>query len=183
MPRLVVFVEGKAEQRLLEPLLHRHFPEAPPPLVIAHDGKQDLERRLPTRLSAWNIPGDRFMVLRDRDGADCIAVRKNLQQLCRKAGKPETVVRIACDNLEAWYLGDLATLGKIYGKPLAQHQDKEKFRNPDELGNPTQEVQRLVPQFGKVTGASLMGGQMTRDGNRSPSFRKFWQGVDRLLAE
>ena len=79
-------------------------------LCIPHEGKSDLDRSIARKLAAWRIPGDHFVVLRDNDGADCVAVKRSLQALCAQGGRPETMVRLVCQELEGWYLGDLAAL-------------------------------------------------------------------------
>ncbi len=56
------------------------------------------EKCIPRKLKAWREPGARFLILRDNDGADCHRLKQRLSTLCRNAGRPESVVRLACQN-------------------------------------------------------------------------------------
>ena len=71
--RLVFLLEEPSMKRLLEGLLPRlmpgwvaghHF------VCVPHEGKSDLDRSIPRKLSAWQIQGDSFVVVLDNDGAD-----------------------------------------------------------------------------------------------------------------
>jgi len=78
--------------------------------LVPHEGKTDLIRSIPRKLRAWREPGVRFVVVHDQDQADCLQLKGTLTELCRDAGRSDTLVRIACRELEAWYLGDLAAV-------------------------------------------------------------------------
>ena len=41
---------------------------------VPHDGKDDLERSIPRKLRGWREPGVRFVIVRDNDRGDCIAL-------------------------------------------------------------------------------------------------------------
>lgn len=168
-------------REFLNGLLPRLFPDLRF-LLITHEGKADLDQSVPRKLRAWRKPDTRFVVLRDQDASPCDAVKQRLLALCEQAGRPDTVVRIACRELEAWYLGDPHAMAVAFeDRKLARLAAKARFRNPDSIGNPSQVMRRLVPGFGKVAGARAMAGQLRRDGNRSPSFRVFLRGVDRAM--
>ena len=73
--RLVFLLEEPSMKRLLEGLLPRLMPGLVAGhhfVCVPHEGKSDLDRSIPRKLSAWQIPGDRFVVVRDNDGADCV---------------------------------------------------------------------------------------------------------------
>jgi len=90
-------------------------------------------------------------------------------------------VRIACQELEAWYLGEPDALADAFGNDrLRDIGSKALFRIPDEVGNPFDEIKKLVPEFQKVTGARRMAKELTRDRNKSCSFQVFLQGIDRM---
>ena len=139
---------------------------------VVFEGKQDLEKRLPKRLRGWqHIEETKFIVLRDQDSADCRLIKQRLIEICREAGRPETLVRIACRELESFYLGDLAAVGQAFDKAnLGKQQKGKKFRNPDMLSNPVQELQKLVPDYQKLSGSRKIASQMKIDANRSESF-------------
>ena len=70
------------------------------------------------------MPESRFVVLCDQDSADCRTVKKGLVRKCHDAGKDKAFVRIACRELESWYLGDLTAVEAGLGiKNLSRLQD------------------------------------------------------------
>jgi hypothetical protein len=179
---LVFLLEEPSMKVFLEGLLPRLLPADIPFTLIPHEGKSDLEKSLPRKLRAWRTPDTRFVVVRDQDSGDCRAIKARLQALCTEAGRPETLVRIACRELEAWFIADLATVGLAFQRPsLAALQDKEKYRTPDRLGSPSRELEQLVPGYGKVSGGRALGPVLDLDNARSPSFRHFVSGIRRML--
>ena len=70
MSRVVFFLEEASMKLFLDGLLPRLFPGLQF-LCIPHEGKSDLEKSISRKLRAWNVPGDRFVVVRDNDGAPC----------------------------------------------------------------------------------------------------------------
>jgi hypothetical protein len=165
---------------LLDGLLPRFLPTLPF-LCVPHDGKQDLEKSIPRKLRAWNEPDARFVVVRDNDAGNCTALKKRLTTLCAKAGRRGTLVRIPCQELEAWYLGEPKALAEAYGRPaLAELHRRARFKDPDAIHKPSDELVRLVPEFQKLSGARLMASVMSENGNRSHSFRVFLDGVRKL---
>lgn len=186
--RLVFLLEEPSMKHLLQGLLPRlmpgwivgeHF------LCVPHEGKSDLDRSIPRKLAAWGIPGDRFVVLRDNDGANCKEVKTRLAKLCADSGRPDTLIRLVCQELEAWYLGDLDALAAAYQEPkLCTPAIRKRFRDPDAWEKPCVEVKRLVPAFQKGQGARQMGMALrSADDSRSRSFKVFVAGVRQLAAE
>ncbi len=186
MGRTVFLVEEPSMDAMLRGLLPRLFPdwiEGTDWLCVAHEGKSALERAIPGKLRAWREPGVRFVVVRDKDCADCYDVKRRLIALCAEGGRPDTLIRIPCHELEAWYLGDLAAVAQAFdAHSVAGHQNSTKFRDPDRLSNATQELRRLVPEYGKVSGSRLLGPLLRIDANRSHSFRVFVEGLRAFAA-
>lgn len=150
-------------------------------LCIIHEGKQDLEKSIPRKLKAFRQ--ELFVIIRDNDGADCIAIKARLKSICSSVGKPDVLIRIACQELEAWYLGAPDVLAAIYARPkLAALSLKAKYRNPDHLSSPSSELTKLVSEFRKMEGARRMGVSMPLDEslNHSRSFQVFVKGIRRL---
>lgn len=142
MKELVFLVEELSAKALLETLLPRFLAPEIQPHFIAFEGKQDLERQLERRLRGYLNPQARFLVLRDQDSADCYRVKAGLVAKCTAAGRAATaLVRIACRELETFYLADLTAVEHALGlKDLAGQQRRAKFRAPDYLGSPSQEL-------------------------------------------
>ena len=121
------------------------------------------------------------MVLRDNDGADCRKVKARLQDLCRRGGREDAVVRIACQELEAWYLGEPDALAEAFGRDAVRRiSGRARFRDPDSVVHPSGAVRDLIPEFQKTSGARRMAEFLSREGNRSASFRCLMQGIERL---
>ncbi len=168
---------------LLDGLLPRLFPGLPFKCV-KHDGKTDLERSIPRKLRAWREPGVRFAVVRDNDGGNCRARKEALRGLCEAARRPDTLIRLACQELEAWYLGEPEALAEAFGREaLRDLARRARFRDSDAVARPHQELEDVVPEFQKVSGARRMAQHLTRERNRSTSFRIFLAGVEAVAGE
>lgn len=180
MNRIVLLLEERSMAQFLEALLPRAIPDASF-VCIEHEGKQDLEKGLVSRLRAWREPGVRFVVVRDQDSDDCVTLKRKLAGLCNRAGKRNALVRIACRELESWYLGDLAALAAEYGvTAIANLGGKRKYRDPDRISSPSEELHRLLPEYQKMDGARRMGACIALSGGSSRSFEVFVEGVIRL---
>ncbi len=177
---LVFLLEEPSMQAFLAGLLPRVIPETPWQL-IPHEGKQDLEKSLPRKLKAWQDPHARFVVIRDQDSGDCRVIKDRLRTLCETAQRKDVLIRIACRELEAWFLADLAAVDAVYGTKLASQQQKAKFRTPDVLGSPSRELAQLVPTYGKIAGARALGPLVDLDNTRSKSFEHLIRGIRRLV--
>lgn len=153
-------------------------------LCVPHEGKQDLEKSAPRKLRNWEEPGARFIIVHDNDGGDCHELKKRLVALCDEARPGVSLVRIAVQELEAWYIGQLDGLAHAFGKPSVERMsDKARYRDPDAVVRPSEEIKRLIPEFQKVSGARRMAPVLSPETNRSHSFQAFVDGVRRLLED
>lgn len=180
-PQLIFLLEELSAAELLEALLPKLCPGLSF-LCVPHNGKSNLKQSIPRKLRAWKDPNTRFVVLIDQDGDDCLKLKYELVQLCQKAGRPDTVVRIVCRELEAWYLGDPQAMAQAFDDPsLVQRVGRsQRLSNPDLVVKPSDEVKRLVPGFGKVSGARAIGDKLDPHRNRSHSFRVFVHALYRI---
>lgn len=166
---------------LLDGLLPRIFPGISF-LCVPHEGKQDLEQSIPRKLRAWREPGVCFVVLRDNDGGDCKSLKQRLRNLCLEGHREDALVRIACQELEAWYIGDPDALAEVFEDDrLRRIGSKARFRDPDTVARPADELARLIPKYQKVSGARAMAKHLSRERNRSRSVQSLIEGVERLL--
>ncbi len=178
---LVFLLEERSMEVTLDVLLPRLLPPNVPYILIPHEGKRDLDKSLPRKLRAWRKPGASFVVVRDCDSADCHDIKEKLYALCVAAGRPDSLIRIACPHLEAWFLGDLDAVSAAYGLPAVLGQrGKAKFRNPDALANASDELKRLVPNYQKLAGARAIAERMNVQANTSVSFGVFVAGLRRV---
>jgi len=183
MNPLVFLLEEPSAEAMLEGLLPRIVPPGTSWRFIVFEGKQDLERQMVRRLRGYREPNARFVVLRDKDAGDCHRTKRELTDKCAEAGKPHALVRIACHELESWFLADLAAVEVGLRIPgLATHQNKRQYRSPDALPSPSRTLLRLAPAYQKVSGASAIGSHLNPDNRRSRSFAVFVDGLRRLLS-
>lgn len=182
MTRVVFLLEEYSMKALLDGLLPRLFPGLPF-LCVSHEGKHDLEKSIPRKLRAWREPGVLFCVIRDNDGADCRDLKRKLVELCEQGGRSDTLVRIACQELEAWYFGAPDALAEAYGREeLREVGRKARFRDPDAIVKPAAALAERVPAFQKVSGARSMARVLPRESG-SRSFQVLIEGLDRLTAQ
>lgn len=185
MMELVFFLEESSAQAMLEGLLPRLLPADVALRYISFEGKQDLEKQLPRKLRGYRNPHARFVVIHDQDSnPDCKAVKAKVIGLCAQAGKPNALVRIACRELESFYLADLVAVERGLGiAGLAQFQATAKFRGPDYLGSPSNELFTLTKgRYQKVSGSRAIGVHLDPDNVRSDSFRNLVAGIRRIVS-
>jgi hypothetical protein len=184
--RIIFLLEEPSMKALLDGLLPRLFPgwvHGRHFQSVPHEGKNDLDRSIPRKLSAWRIPGDRFVIVRDNDNAACVDLKARLCALCTKGGRPETLVRLVCQELESWYIGDLEAVAAAFGVPkVCSPALRKRFAKPDNWQKPSAEIKRLVPSFQKLSGARIMAQHLSLTSNLSHSFRVFVDGVRRAAA-
>ncbi len=185
MSELVFLLEEESAKVMLEGLLPRLLPEDLTVRFIVFEGKQDLEKQLVRRLQGYCVPDARFVILRDQDAADCHAVKNGLLDKCKQTNRNHILVRIACCELENWYLADLAAVEQgLQLNGLAAKQDRSKYRTPDTLANATQELEKLTRyRYQKVGGSRAIGPYLNPDNNRSKSFAVFVAGIKRFITE
>lgn len=185
--RVIFLLEEPSMKILLDGLLPRLFPGwivGQHFQCVKHEGKSDLDRSIPRKLSSWRIPGDRFVIVRDNDNANGIHLKTRFQALCVANGRPDTLVRLVCQELESWYVGDLQALAQAFDDPkLDTPALRKRFATPDDWQKPSIEVSRLVPTFQKGSGARAMATCLRETGNQSRSFQVFVAGVCRVAEE
>ncbi|MBF0371531.1 MAG: DUF4276 family protein [Magnetococcales bacterium] len=184
MVELVFFLEEPSAREMLDGLLPRILPEEITPRYVVFRGKRDLEKRLPNRLKNWLTPNARFIILQDQDRGSCIQIKRKLAKICTDSGKSDALVRIACRELESWYLGDLKAVENglaLTENKLSHHQNKKNLRTPDTLVKPAEELKRLTDnKYQKMAGSRAIGPHLDLEQNRSNSFRVFVSGVKKV---
>ncbi|MDT8446281.1 MAG: DUF4276 family protein [bacterium] len=184
MKTIAFFLEELSAEKMLEGILPKIVPEEISIKYIKFNGKQDLEKNLLKKLKHWNLPDTHFVILRDQDRGDCLQVKSNLQDICRQAGKENVLVRIACRELESFYLGDLEAVERALDLPgLSSQQEKKKYRAPDNLQNPCTELEALTNfQYQKVSGSREISPLLNLSNNRSESFKQLVLGLQRMIS-
>jgi hypothetical protein len=181
MSEVVFFLEDLSARAMLEGFLPKLIPHTIRCRYIVFEGKQDLERQLVKRMRGYRVPDARFVVLRDKDSEDCRQVKRRLVGKCTEADHPAGLVRVACHELESWYLGDLAAVEAGLGVTgLARHQNKVPYDNPDGWAAPARKLQSIAPAYQKVGGSRAIGPHLDPANKRSHSFGVFVAGIRKL---
>lgn len=102
MITLVFFLEEPSTAEMLKGVLPKIISDNIDFRFIIFEGKQDLEKQVERRLKLWRKPDCRFIILRDQDSGDCRGIKRNLLDKCNKARHPDTIIRIACHELESF---------------------------------------------------------------------------------
>ncbi len=185
MRRLIFFLEEPSAEEMLSTILPKILPEDVCPEYKVFEGKQDLEKRLPTILKAWRAPDCSFVIMRDQDSGNCLVIKGRLLTLLQATGRHDVpvLIRIACRELESFYLGDLAAVEKGMGvRGLANRQNNKKYRDPDRLGHPSGELKRLTcGLYQKVSGSRSIAPHLNLERNRSHSFKVLVEGIRKLV--
>jgi hypothetical protein len=183
MSEIVFFLEEPSAEAMLQGLLPRLLQEGARTRFVVFEGKQDLEKQLVRKIRGYR-GNARFIVLRDQDAGDCRIVKSRLVEKCAEAGKPDALVRIACHELESWYLADLAAVESGLGvKALVRLQNKNPYRAPDFWPVPSAQLSRIVPSYQKVGGSRAIGPHLDLENTRSRSFAVLVAGLRQLTAE
>ncbi len=152
-----------------------------------HQGKPDLLKKLESRLRGYSRlrwPNLRLVVLLDRDQQDCIELKTRLTDTCSAAGA-DALCRIAVEELEAWFFGDVEALRSAYPEVPRNLANRAPFRDPDAIAGGTAEaLARVLRQAGyyragmpKVEVARRVAAHMDPGRNRSRSFQVFVSGL------
>jgi hypothetical protein len=137
---------------------------------------------------------DAVVVVLDADRRDCrtfLAELKDVISNCDPA--PKTLIRLAIEEIEAWYLGDRHALLEAY--PRAKRDALDRYRQDHICGTwealadaiypgGTAAIKRAgwpLPGQVKSEWAQRIGPLLELDRNISPSFAKFRDGVRGLM--
>ncbi|MDT3399074.1 DUF4276 family protein [Streptomyces sp. B1866] len=203
---LEILLEEPSAEAVLRILLPRLVPGATEDVDFAlrvYNGKADLLRKLPSRLrgyASWAAGADvRILVLLDRDDDDCVELKRRLDHMAAQAGL--TVhrsgarcdggafkARIACEEIEAWYLGDPEALRKVYPR-MKNFEQRRGLRDVDAVtGGTWEKLEKLLQDahyfpngLRKLELARSLAPELSLDSNTSSSFRQFCRAVRELL--
>ena len=150
-------------------------------IIIAHRGKADLFKSITRKMRNWNYRNPRFVILHDNDGGDCSQLKEKLPLLASQANKPYHV-RIVCQELEAWFIGDLNAVESAFPASNALKQvGRASFRNPDTIVQPSNEIRELTGTTAKVGRAERISNFLDLNINRSPSFQLLISTLKKII--
>jgi hypothetical protein len=190
---LEVYVEEPSAKEALDVLVPRLIGPGHTFKVHPFRGKQQLLKEIPKRLRAYAswLPHDwRIAVLVDEDRQDCRVLKQQLLDAARAAGIENRVLcRVAVEELEAWFFGDVDALRAVYPKIPKTLANRAQYRDADSVPGGTWEaLDRLIRNAGypeglvKTVAARAIAEKMDPDRNTSHSFRVFRDGVRQLVA-
>jgi hypothetical protein len=200
---LEFLVEEPSMEAFLRALLPRLLPEDRTFEVHPFQGKDDLLNKLEARLRGYAqwLPDEwRVVVVVDRDGDDCMALKRQLDAIAVnaglrtrtrvKSGKWQVVNRIAVEELEAWYFGDWEAVRAVYPRVPSDTPKKSGFRDPDMIRGGTWEAfERILRQhrhftsgLRKIEAARAIGAYIEPTRSISHSFKKFHEAIIEAVA-
>ena len=180
---LVFLLEEKSMEEVLRILEHKILPKGWVITYISHHGKNDLKKSIPRKLRGWNVPNTKFVILIDQDRKDCYKLKDELIQLVSNTNHPDAMIRIVCNELESWFLGDLAAVRQAYKVNKNIGQDSKKYREPDKLQNAKEELKSIVPSYQPLSGARSIAPCLNVNQNKSHSFNVFIKGIKNLAEQ
>ena len=170
--------------------------------IHVFQGKQDLLKNLPKRLRGYRhwLPHDWYIVvLIDKDQEDCSELKQKLEQTAHDEGfitrsnssqnrKLNVINRIAIEELESWFFGDVTALEITYPRIPRFLNKKRKFRNPDTIINTWESLEGVLQKVGyyrgglpKIEVARRISLHMEPSRNISKSFQVFWGALQNLI--
>jgi len=182
---LVCLLEEPSSKEMLKIVLSKILSDDVEVKFIVFEGKQDLEKQIERKIRYWKYPNSLFLVMRDQDSGDCFFIKKGLIDKIKRTGKADySIVRIACHELESFYLGDLEAVELGLDIPgLSRKQNSRKFRNPGSLSNASEELAKLTRgKYHKILGSRVIAPYLKLDAtNKSISFQALLSGVKKLI--
>ena len=198
------FLEEPSAEETLKHVLPKIFADEVSYEFHISEGKGDLLNNLPMLLKGhqW-IPDDwRIVVLIDEDRQDCRKLKKKLETTAHEAGfvtkssaapneNFQIVNRLAIEELEAWFFGDIEALHTAYPRVSINLQYQARYRNPDAItGGTSEALERLLVEenyyrdrLPKVAVAQDIAPHMEPARNRSKSFQIFVEGLKACVGE
>ncbi len=185
-----ILVEEASMKNLLEVILPQILPEGYELeincFIRPHQGKSDLKKSIPKKARAYQyFPQPvKLIIIQDQDSNDCIKLKESLRKLVEDNNTElPYLIRIACKELENWYLGDMQAIEKAYPNFKAiRHENKAKYRNPDNVFGAA-EMEKLVKDFSKGIASRTIPNYMEIEANNSDSFNHLISGLQRFLTE
>jgi len=196
-------VEEPSAEAALSNILPKVFGPTTSFAIHPYQGKQDLLKKLPSRFRGYKtwLPEDwRIVVLIDADNEDCRQLKARLEDISRDSNlltksatgnrfNFQVLNRLAIEELEAWFFGDVEALHSTYPRISLNLRNKAKYRDPDSIAGGTWEaLERELKRVGyysgglsKISAAREISMHMVPECNRSHSFQIFRQGLLEII--
>jgi len=198
---LELFLEEPSSEAFLQGFLGRLLPAGTTWSPIVFQGKSDLLKNLERRLKGYKtwMPKDwKIVVLIDEDRTNCQELKRQMEDAAAaaglisktkaKGGTFSVLNRIAAEELEAWYFGDIPALAAAFPGVSPHLGGKAAYRNPDKIiGGTWETLERVLQRAGHYSGglskielARTMAAHMDPARNTSASFNCFAEGLAAL---
>ncbi len=202
MTHLEILVEEPSTEAALREVMPKILHGRAHWKAINMGSKGRLLKVLPDRLRAYRKRIDsgedlKIIVLVDRDSDNCETLKQRLEAIASHSGLTtktavngqgefQVVTRIAIEELEAWFIGDVDALKAAFTS-LRGVKFPGNFRNPDN-GGTWEQLHRFLKRRGiyqksypKIEAARKIAKHMEPSRNLSRSFQNFRQGVEACL--
>jgi len=149
---IVFLVEDLSMKEFLEGILPRLGFNPEDFKIKSHHGKGDLKHNLDNIVPSWSKKANQIIVLIDQDTDDCLKLKNEIRKkmiLCSCDYK----IRIACYELEAWFLGDMDAIKQCSERfDPDSHRNKEEFRDIDSIHmpKPSTLIEKIAPDLKKI---------------------------------
>lgn len=201
---LEILVEEPSAEEALSLLIPKIVGDKASFAIHSFGDKQTLLREIGSRLKAYAqwMPADwRIVVLVDRDDDDCQKLKARLELAAKDASllsktvasrkdRVRVINRIAIEELEAWFFGDVQALTTAYPKISPNLTKKAAFRDADAIKGGTWEaLEKVLQKEGYfMTGlrkkelARMIAANMRPERNSSHSFCAFRDAIIQLVS-
>jgi len=198
-------VEEPSTEAALEVLVPRICGQGITFSIHPYQGKSDLLAKLPARLCgyrSWLPENWGIVALVDEDRQKCEDLKTELEDAAQDAGfgtktnpKPggrfQVLTRVAVEELEAWFLGDVQALVTAYPRVSPNLGAKARFRDADAVAGGTWEaLERVLKRAGYYSGglqktraAREIACHMDPQRNTSRSFLALLQGLRAMIGQ
>jgi hypothetical protein len=184
----VFLLEEPSIKVFLEVCIERFFPtlvHSAQVKFISFEGKHDMKKQLSRFIRNYKraFHDTRFIILMDQDNKACTEVKATLSRLSKEGGDNNPLIRIVCQSLESWYLGDLSTVQELTHIKLSHLQEKKRFREPDATPDPKQTLKAYIKHYPPINFAKEFAGHFTPERNKSHSFQVLYASLNELFSQ
>jgi len=191
---LEFLLEGESDEVVLEALLPKMLPPEVTYAFHVFQGKKNLLKKLSERLRGYRAflsPEGKIVILCDNDLQDCRKLKEHLRDIVAQAKlsifsnthidkKGIVIIRLAIQELEAWFFGDVEALRQAYPRLPENLNEKKGYRQPDAIPSPWIKLEKLLKTAGyhpggKIEVARRISPHLDPSRNRSRSFQLFRQ--------
>ena len=186
MPDLVFIVEEPSKEAFLTALLpHFDIPDTLNVYYQSGTGYSEFGGLVRKVLREWRTPGVQFVILCDQDQSNCVAKKQELLAAVPEHIRRRVAVRIVCDELESWYVGEPAALEQALPELGSVSAIPELRGAPDAIARPSRRIAQGIgrAKLKKVALAESISVRMDPDANTSHSFNLFVQTLRQILAD